>query len=402
MVKLGGGNERMKEKTEKPPYTNRGAGNTSQSGQIALVDWLQVTLKSVQSLHEVKELFGLSELEMVEFENGYFGYPNMVQSNNISIMWRDDRQEYHVMMTGQGCRFFESVSTVDWQTLIGYLLYGQRANFTRIDLAIDDFSGIFTINTIRRKIRNKETVSKFKTADDLTRYRLTDAEEIVNSLRFGSEQSRLMVRMYDKKLERENEGFEVTVDKWVRTELQIRDDYANIVADQLHQLDFNVGKVVTGHLKNYLRFVNKTKDKNRSRWPTSPFWVKFLDKAADLKLSLQAPDRTIETVEKAIDKQYGPSLAMLEIAKGEEAVAEFLVDIMIKSKDRLKKKHDVMINDYKSRMDKLKDDAINAYYDRVNAIDENRLYDKENHKRKIMEIYKLRNEKNPSSGRTDL
>lgn len=378
-----------------PPYTNRGAGNTSSKSSIALVDWLQVTLHGVETLQQVKDLFGLSELEMLEMDNGYFGYPEMVQSNNISIMWRNDRAEYHVMMTGQGCRFFETVTTVNWISLLGYLLYGVKSNFTRIDIAVDDFEGTFTMNTIRRKIqaKNPEVVSKLKTADILQRIKLVDGTTLIDSVRFGSEKSRLLIRMYDKKMEREKEGHEVLEKSWVRTELQFRKEYANQVVEQLYATDFNVGMIVKGHLKNYLRFVVPSDDKNKARWAVSPFWEKFLSKVEKLKLSLSAPDRTIETVKKAIEKQYGPSLSMLDKALGTDELIEFLVDLTIQSETRLKKKHDQMIEDYHQRLNMEKQQRMKSHDNRMDKQRDERIHDKNKFAKKLLTIYNNSQEK---------
>jgi len=276
---------------------------------------------------DVKDLFGIPKLEMMEMEKGYNGYPFMIQSNNISIMYNETGMEYHVMLTGQGCRFWETVTETNWHDLLGYLLHGVRSNFTRLDLAIDSFNGSFTIQTIRRKIELIEVVSKLKTVDDLKRIRLIDGTEIVNSLRFGSETSRFMIRMYDKKLERENADFEVSegIERWVRTELQFRKQYANLAVEELYKSNFEVGNVVRGYLTNYIRFVNPTKnDSNKRRWKTSPFWQKFLDDAEKLSLSLEAPDKTMGRAKKWFNHQVGPTVAMFAEAEGRDAVHAYI------------------------------------------------------------------------------
>lgn len=318
----------------------------------SLVDWLQVTFTGEKTWSEILHILGLSKVEFMKFETGYYGYPNMYGMGNINIMYRDNLAEYHIQMTGQGCRMFEQVSEKSWVQLLSYIQDDPNAKLTRIDLAIDDFKGMFTIPTIRRKIKRGELVSKFTKAKAIEEFRLM-TDELGNSpvtgdgVRFGSDSSRLVIRMYDKLLERQNQGFDVTVNKWVRVELQLRKEYANEALRELILNDFAIGLVAKGYLKEYLRFVDKTAtDSNKRRWKDSHFWAVYMKNIEPLKLSLQAPDKTIERSIKWLDHSIAPSLAMVYEAKGEGFFNRFVDDMKTEGKKRMKKKHEVMVNDH--------------------------------------------------------
>lgn len=395
MVKMEKENIDIEAIQSKPPYCNTGAGNTSVTSQRSLVDWLQVTIHGEHNLQQIKEVLGLPELEFIEHEKGFFGYQNMVSSCHINIMWNDYESHHHIMMTGQGCRYFEQLSSIDWRMLFGYLLHGVHAKFTRLDLAIDDFKNTYNVGMLRRKIKNKEVISKLRTADDLQRVSLKDATLKVDSLRFGSETSRFMIRVYDKNLEQEASGHTTTVETWTRTELQFRKEYSNLAANELYNSDFVCGDVVKGYLNNYIRFSVKGKDQNRSRWKNARWWDSFLNGIGKLKLSLEAPDATIERSMTWIDRQVAPALLMIEKAVGEKKFTSYIEDIMNNSEDRLTDKHKTIINNHISK--EIVDSAYRekTHHDRIDKIKNDRKNNPENYSDKLTSIFKQKNAQNP-------
>lgn len=70
-----GGSQMNDEKIfDVPPYSNRGAQNTSEMRLRACVDWLQFTLKSVQTIPDVCDILGLPFSEFVKIDTGKYGY----------------------------------------------------------------------------------------------------------------------------------------------------------------------------------------------------------------------------------------------------------------------------------------------------------------------------------------
>lgn len=322
----------------------------------SLVDWVQVTFKGKKTWAEILTLLGLEKVEFTMFPTGYYGYKNMFGMGNISIMYQDSMDEYHVQMTGQGCRMYEQVSSITWEHLFFHIVDDPEAHMTRLDLAIDDFKGIFTIPTIRRKMKRGELVTKFKGGNHTEEFRFT-SEVIGNSpvtgdgVRFGSPTSRLMIRMYDKLKERENQGYEVTVDKWVRTELQLRKEYANeavlsLCKSYTNETGFQLGKVAKGYLKEYLRFVDPSTDSNKRRWKESNFWKVYMKNIEPLSLSLEAPDKTIERSIEWLDHAISPSLAAIYKAKGESFFNRFIDGMKKEGSERMKTKHNAMVNEH--------------------------------------------------------
>jgi len=74
-------------------------------------------------------------------------------------------------------------------------------HFSRIDIAIDDFDGIFTLEEIEQKVQNGEIISYFRRGRILKEYNLGLEDNLGQTIYFGSPQSRIRIRMYDKAIE---------------------------------------------------------------------------------------------------------------------------------------------------------------------------------------------------------
>lgn len=112
-----------------------------------------------------------------------------------------------------------------WQSFFEYLL-GYDINVTRLDLALDDMLGYFTLKQIENKIKSGCVVSRFRTGRNFEEHLLATGETLGQTIYFGK--SDVMIRFYDKLEEREAKNYALKhdIDFWQRTELQIRKDRA--------------------------------------------------------------------------------------------------------------------------------------------------------------------------------
>lgn len=342
----------MTEIIESPRTLTGGQAVHSTIDSKAVVDWLQVTFKGKKIWSEMLMILGLEKVEFNKFEKAYYGYQNMYGMNNINIMYNDEMEEFHVQMTGSGCRMFEQISEIDWKELFTYIHYDEQAKLTRLDLALDSFDKPFTIPSLEGKCDRGELVTKFREGQGTKKWKFSTettgpSENSGYGLEFGSRASRLMIRMYDKKLERESKDLEVTVDNWLRVELQLRKEYSNEALAELVNNNFQLGKTAKGYLKEYIRFVNRGKDTNKRRWKESLFWVKYLKNMEPLKLSLDAPDQTIEKSIKWLDHSIAPTLATVLQAKGKPFMDRYIQELYQQGGTRMKPKHVAMVNDHK-------------------------------------------------------
>ncbi|MBU4643159.1 replication initiation factor domain-containing protein, partial [Bacillus toyonensis] len=313
-----------------------GAQNTSEeftNPLRACIDWVQVTFKDISTEYLVTRILGLDFARFNDLEVGQYGYRRCLMYGNIMIYY-DGRPDMgiHLQMSGQGCRQYESYDVKVWSELFRAVFY-HKSKFSRLDVAIDDFKPYFEIPKLIEKIKNRELVSKFKDATRIEKIDIESGESKGNTIYYGSPQSRIQIRMYEKDLERAGKGFELEegIEAWNRTEIQARNERAQKIAGIIasnENGDEEIGQVVRGILSCYLDFKDSGKDSNRSRWKTSEFWESFLGGVQKLRLTDIAPDRTVERSLTWVDNQVTPTLAMLALTFDEdvEVVHELIKD----------------------------------------------------------------------------
>lgn len=308
-----------------PRICNTGAQNTPESSLKSLVDWVSVTLKSVDVETLVTEILSLSMDEFVELDKGNFGYTKTLICGNIRIFFEGRKDMgIHLQMSGQGCREYEGYKKRSWQVLF-CLLLDLGGKFSRLDVSVDDFKGFFKLKELEKRVKKGLCVSKFNDATNYEKIRLKDGYVKGQTLYFGSGSSRINIRFYDKLAQKLDAGCSEEVEGlnfWNRTEIELKDERAQKVAWMIAE-DVEIGKVVCGVLKHYIRFVDPGKSKNKSRWKTARFWDKFLGDVEALKLTDQPKERTIEDKINWVSRQVSRTLALLYWAEDEQFVWNF-------------------------------------------------------------------------------
>lgn len=352
--------EEKLQKDVDPRICNTGVQNTIDEGLSPCVDWVQVTFKNFNSTKKVFEILGLNPDMFSELPKGGLGYKKCTAFSNIRIFY-DGREDMgvHLQISGTGCREYEHFGAYNWITLFQTII-GAGGQFTRVDLALDDVSKgnrklFFTVESIARRVSQALLISKFKESDERLKRDIATGKSKGMSIYFGSEKSAIRVRMYDKKQEQGDKTPE-DVEQWVRTEIQTRDERAQMVAELIaFSEEETFGTVCKGILKHYLRFVVKGKDKNKSRWETAPFWDKFLGEVQATKLTVAPKVRTIENSVHWIEKNVAPTLAMLHEAFGNDMDA--IARIVNKGRANMNNQQKRMIETYHAEIAMIKKKA---------------------------------------------
>lgn len=298
---------------------------------IIIYDWLSFTVKTSDP-HYIIALLGLKDAAWTTTK-GAHGYRERLYYDHISIHY-DGRSDMGVWceMSGQGCRAFESFSTLDgdkWQEFFRKLKE-HNANVTRLDVAFDDHTGLLDLGKIVKDTQAGNFISK----SDYAEYVWSTKGETVQ---VGSPASPVLIRIYDKARERNcPEGTH-----WNRVELQLRDERAQAFLEK----NLPIGKAFYGTIFNYLRFVKPmADDSNRWRWPMRPYWKKLLGEAERVKL-YEAPgiDYNLDRLNRIVFQQYGNAIdAALEIYG-----TEHFVEKIKERKVRRNPKYEQLVDDTK-------------------------------------------------------
>jgi phage replication initiation protein len=314
------------ELSSKPPYSNTGVVNTRGFGLIALVDWVEATFPHETNVEKIIKLLGFEIDDFYELADGNNGYKSKRIMGNISISYdpsekysaqRQSEMGIHISITGQGCREYELLQSKSWSQLFRDIK-DLNGHFSRLDVAIDDIrygddKPFFKVNYLLSRAKKGYCRSKFKGAREFNKFKIKNGMSEGRTMYIGSSKSSLMFRIYEKDFERLAEGkeLEAALTAWNRFELQMRDERADSMA--LYIIDNNdLGQQILGVINQYVSFVDPDpNDSNKSRWKISKFWERFLNGVGKLPLTEVAPDRTIETRKRWIDKATPRTLAML-------------------------------------------------------------------------------------------
>ena len=214
-----------------------------------LYDWLTISSKK-HRYWEWPHLLGLP-ISGWEEGTGRNGFRNGMRLDGIQVWWEGspkmNLQDFTCMnMSGQGCRYFEDNGNGFFEALFLMVRdYPKDVRITRLDLALDEEVGLLDMRQMCDYIRSGSYISK------------ANYWEIIESakgctVQIGSEQSDVLIRIYDKAKER---GF--GDDRhWIRCELQLRNAAALGAALKITGVDQTPGSVACGILRNYLRFMD--------------------------------------------------------------------------------------------------------------------------------------------------
>jgi len=305
--------------------------------QKLMLDWLSFNLVR-QSITDLLSLLGLIDIiPLLEHKNGFMGYENQYKYDGITILY--DSQivnektkinemfyKFHVIFSGQGCRTYEDLSNKDWLTLLKGL-YINNTKFTRVDIAGDD-RGTLDITRITEITRqfiqgNKENVrTKFKYAS------IAESVKGVTNY-YGSPQSDVKIRIYDKGAER---GFAPL--EWTRCEVQLRGEHAGqFIKKYIDNQD--LGAVYNGIVNYYLQYLDDT-IKTKQKKPVVGWWSAFLSGTEKIRLiEPVGREYNLSKAKQYIHNQAGSTITTLKHCMTDAEFDEFIkLDRKLNKKQR--------------------------------------------------------------------
>lgn len=322
------------------------------NGLSVSVDWLSWTVTEVQVLSSVLSQFGFDSADFYECEKGASGYRRMLvyHGANIRVLFEGNaNMGIHFDVSGSAVGelldvFREVVAEpTPWGTTATDLdtsvlqslfsLISSIGHLTRLDLAIDNTHDIYySMMDFTDQLSLGNFTSKFRTWREVLEH-TTSGVRTGHTVYMGSGASSIMLRVYDKRLEYNSKHDDKIDYDWVRWELELKDERADLAA--VHVVSgISVAEVATGVLSNYLRLIVKD-DSNKSRCSTQIDWKAFLCHADKLQLYIKREPDSLQDKEDWILRQVAPTLTALIISKYGDI--SFLTDHLATHAGRMKK-----------------------------------------------------------------
>ena len=352
--------------------------------KAAVIDWLTVRIDFLgivpngqfnykitneKAFYELLQILGfhgyISDLEQ---NKGFFGSTHgyrlgefiTISYGNLKNQTAEGQIPLILDITGQGCREFETYFKGDWLKLFGYLVKNIAYEVTRLDFAIDDFTGHeITLDELIHLYNNKLFATKARKgmiiiSDNIFSEHL---ESTGKTLYIGSRQSSTHMRIYNKLLELNEKGkaTEVCTNYYTRFETTFKGEKARHILEAIYENKINLTEdafmqFYAKLLYEFIDFKDPLDKHSRVREKkTSPKWLDFLSVVSKMKIKLEAPaEITLEKKDKWIKGSLASTFYEQFALKGIEGALEFQLEMVDQILDHLKPQILTRIN--KARM----------------------------------------------------
>ncbi|HFU3941183.1 TPA: replication initiation factor domain-containing protein [Streptococcus suis] len=349
------------------------------------VDWLAFSVSfddEEQTLDpKILEVLGYDLTDFDEIPGRFFYNTGATYRNYVNVFWNDPDKQRHknssrtmtVVFTGQGSTELADKWDTDWLAIFRTLVDYGGVNFTRIDLALDDYDETVKFSDIEKKLNkghyrsSRKSYNIVKTSDTLGRT-LGETIYIGNARSQNGSRGNVYARFYDKKAQYEskNELFPSEVrehwaktgkETWQRYEISFSKKYAWKIVEQFLAGD-KVDKIFKTALRNLLEILTPRRgDTNKNRWYKTRWWEKFLAYDETMDFSLAERDVMLGDLLEWLRVAVLPSLSLLEEI-GEDRGFD-VYDLLRKAKkpaEFSKKQNRLYVNSQT-----LSDEVINRY-----------------------------------------
>jgi hypothetical protein len=216
----------------------------------------------------------------------------------------------------------------------------KNGHFGRIDVAMDDRSGVIGIDQIYASVVAGNCVSHFRKSQLVAGLDLGSGVQTGQTICLGSRQSDTYLRIYDKAAEQRAK--ERPVDgTWVRWEMEWKDERAGAVGLALSVLDAErFQKYLVGVFRTAVDFRDCTRaddPKDRYHAPLLAWWKVLTEGMQRAKLEVVKAVKKIEDVKQWAEKSLSPMLGLL--CAHPEAGERWLVSTIIEGVERWRAKH---------------------------------------------------------------
>lgn len=286
-----------------------------------LFDYVRIRFPTDNIHHVVEEILHLNLDYMIHEDFGYYSYPEHYRFGDIMVLASVDLAKGILLeLKGKGCRQYENFLLAQHRSWYDFFTDCFNANgiFKRLDLAINDKTGILNIPELARKCKQEECISVFRSFKNYRSGELVHRDEkpdMGNTLYIGSLKSEVYFCIYEKDYEQFVKNDVPLEDAEVknRFEIRLKNDRATHAIKDLLTYQ-NAEKTAFEIINRYIRFADKDDTKRRSDWQTNEQWKIFIGKnRGELRLTTKPEPYTFERTLNWLHHQVAPTLKVTSI-----------------------------------------------------------------------------------------
>lgn len=280
-----------------------------------IVDYLTIHFFSKDYEILIDKVLNISMNHMVFHETkilGYNGRYNLLKAIDIRIS-EDEKKGTLFELKGTGCRYLAGWLNGKKETWNDFFkrVFEYGGNFTRIDLAINDYYGYLNIPNLAKKIERNEFQSAFRIGDVYQSKDFSNHDSHGTTIYFGSRKSLMHFCFYQKNYEqRRKKGISLDEASIInRYELRTRHEKAQELARKLIKTD-NFEPIIFGLINHAICFYDRPPEKPQAKIDQN--WKNFINNHEEISLSLKADPMTLEKSFNWILNNVAPSLKLIK------------------------------------------------------------------------------------------
>lgn len=288
-----------------------------------LVDYVRIRFPSVDAGFVSENILQLGLDYMFHEDYGFYSYDeHYVMGDIFLLVSADERKGILLEMKGKGCRQFECYLAAQHRDWFMFFREALQAGgvMKRIDLAINDKSGILDIPELAGKCEQGECISVFRTFKSYrsgefacSKAQEPDKDEMGTTLYIGSMHSDVYFCIYEKAYE-QYVKFDVPLEEAPiknRFEIRLKNERAALAVDDLLSYQ-NPERTAFSIINRYLRFVDKREGVPREQWETNRKWLLFIgENRESLRLTTEPEPYSMERTLNWLSHQVAPTLKTL-------------------------------------------------------------------------------------------
>ena len=313
-----------------------------------LFDYVRIRFPTTDVQQVVENILQLKLSYFLHEDYGFYSYSEHYALGDIFVLCSHELDKgVLVELKGRGCRQFESYLLAQQRSWYEFFMDALVASgvMKRLDLAINDKTGILNIPILTEKCRQEECISVFRSFKSYRSGELVRKDEkecMGNTLYIGSLQSEVYFCIYEKDYEQYVKlGTPLEeADIINRFEIRLRNERAYYAVRDLLTY-YDAEQTAFSIINQYVRFVDEEPDKRKNDWKLNDRWAWFIgDNRQSLKLTTKPEPYTLDRTLRWVQRQVAPTLKMLKrIDKGNGT------DYMetIEQQAKLTEKHEMII-----------------------------------------------------------
>lgn len=311
-----------------------------------MIDYLRVRFPTTDVYHVVHDVLRLKLDYLIHEEYGFFSYPEHYHFGDIFVLVAPEDEKMGVLLElrGRGCRQFETYLFAQQRSWFDFfsLLNAENAVYKRVDLAVNDLSGLLDIPMMIDKCYAGECDTIFRSFDayrsgELMHTREDEKAVMGNTLYIGSKKSDVYFCIYEKDYEQYAKRGIPIEDTEIKNRFEVRlaNDRAAVAVDDL-LAHHDEEATVFGIINRYVSFKDKVEGKDKRDWPVNKKWAVFCGEHRNrLKLTMQPEPYSFDKTMNWLYHQVASTLKVvdeLDKIKGTEVLSDLVSQAVLKDK----------------------------------------------------------------------